>query len=84
MQDQKIAGVLVEAETSGAGAGFDFLVCGIGVNVNHGRDDFPAELQGRATSLKLQTGHEVSRLDALADPDSSNASPLAASPPGRT
>lgn len=66
VQDQKIAGVLVEAETSGAGAGFDFLVCGIGVNVNHGRDDFPAELQGRATSVKLQMGHEVSRLDVLA------------------
>ncbi len=60
----KIAGVLVEAETTGRG--FDFLVCGIGVNVNHEADDFPAELRGGATSVKLQLGHRVSRLDVLA------------------
>jgi len=63
VQERKIAGVLVEAETSGDG--FDFLVCGMGVNVNHERDDFPAELRHRATSLKLQLGHEVARLDVL-------------------
>jgi BirA family biotin operon repressor/biotin-[acetyl-CoA-carboxylase] ligase len=62
--DAKIAGVLVEAETTGWG--FDFLVCGIGVNVNHAADDFPPELRGRATSVKLQLGHRVSRLDVLA------------------
>lgn len=70
--DEKIAGVLVEAETTGRGGaetsvqGFDFLVCGIGVNVNHTADDFPAALCGRATSVKLQLGHRVSRLDVLA------------------
>jgi len=62
--DRKIAGVLVEAETTGDG--FDFLVCGIGVNVNHEEDDFPPELRHRATSVRLQVGHEVSRLDLLA------------------
>ncbi len=62
--DSKIAGVLVEAETTSRG--FDFLVCGIGVNVNHAADDFPPELRGRATSVKLQLGHRVSRLDVLA------------------
>jgi BirA family biotin operon repressor/biotin-[acetyl-CoA-carboxylase] ligase len=62
--DSKIAGVLVEAETTGRG--FDFLVCGIGVNVNQEVADFPAALRGRATSVKLQLGHRVSRLDVLA------------------
>lgn len=62
--DRKIAGVLVEAESSGAG--FDFLVCGIGVNVNHGAGDFPAELRARATSLRLLLGHEVAPLEVLA------------------
>ena len=62
--ERKIAGILVEAESSGRG--FDFLVCGIGVNVNHEADDFPADLRGLATSLRLQVGHRVSRLDVLA------------------
>ena len=62
--DSKIAGVLVEAETTGRG--FDFLVCGIGVNVNQEVANFPAALRGRATSMKLQLGHRVSRLDVLA------------------
>lgn len=62
--DSKIAGVLVEAETTYRD--FDFLVCGIGINVNHEVDNFPAALRGHATSVKLQLGHRVSRLDVLA------------------
>jgi len=63
VRDRKIAGVLVEAETSGHG--FDFLVCGMGINVNHQAEDFPADLRDRATSLALQVGHRVSRLSVL-------------------
>ena len=62
---RKIAGVLVEAETTGGG-GFDFLVCGVGINVNHVAGDFPEELRERATSIRLQVGHEISRREALA------------------
>ena len=61
--DRKIAGVLVEAETTGSD--FDFVVCGIGINVNHEAGDFPDDLRDRATSLKQQTGHPVSRLEVL-------------------
>jgi BirA family biotin operon repressor/biotin-[acetyl-CoA-carboxylase] ligase len=61
--ERKIAGVLVEAETTGRG--FDFLVCGIGLNVNHQADDFPPDMRDRATSMSLQVGHEVSRYDIL-------------------
>ncbi|MGD8329876.1 MAG: biotin--[acetyl-CoA-carboxylase] ligase, partial [Acidobacteriota bacterium] len=64
VREHKIAGVLVEAESSGDG--FDFLVCGIGVNVNHDAGDFPATLQDTATSMRLQVGHELSRLKVLA------------------
>jgi BirA family biotin operon repressor/biotin-[acetyl-CoA-carboxylase] ligase len=63
--ERKIAGVLVEAETTGGG-GFDFLVCGIGINVNQRAGDFPEALRDRATSIRLQVGHEVSRREALA------------------
>ena len=61
--NRKIAGVLVEAESSGRS--IDFLVCGIGINVNHGADDFPEELRDTATSLRMQLGHEISRLSVL-------------------
>jgi BirA family biotin operon repressor/biotin-[acetyl-CoA-carboxylase] ligase len=64
VQERKIAGVLVEAETSGQG--FDFLVCGMGVNVNQVREDFPVELRDRATSIRSLVGHRVARLQVLA------------------
>lgn len=64
---RKIAGVLVEAESSGrSDTAFDFLVCGIGINVNHDAEDFPIELRDHATSIRLQVGHRVRRLDVLA------------------
>jgi BirA family biotin operon repressor/biotin-[acetyl-CoA-carboxylase] ligase len=62
--DRKIAGVLVEAETTGVAV--DFLVCGIGINVHHEAGRFPADLRDRATSLEHQTGQHVSRLGVLA------------------
>ena len=61
--DRKIAGVLVEAESSGRS--IDFLVCGVGINVNQGADDFPEQLRDVTTSLRLQLGHESSRLSLL-------------------
>ena len=60
---QKVAGVLVEGESTGPQ--LDFLVCGIGINVNQRRSDFPAELSG-ATSVRLLAGHLVDREHLLA------------------
>lgn len=60
----KLAGVLVEAESDGNG--LDFLVCGIGVNVNQRATDFPAELVGVATSLRRLSGAPRSRTELLA------------------
>ncbi len=51
---KKIAGILVEA-------GADFVIVGIGINVNSG--NFPEGLA--ATSLKAETGNEVSRAEVL-------------------
>lgn len=59
----KIAGVLVEGEATGGR--LDFLVCGVGINVNHLLEDFPPELRGRATSLRLVLGHPVGRQELL-------------------
>jgi BirA family biotin operon repressor/biotin-[acetyl-CoA-carboxylase] ligase len=49
---RKLAGILSEAR-SGREV---FVVVGIGLNVNHGRSDFPLELQTAATSLAIETG----------------------------
>lgn len=49
---RKVAGILVETR-----AGKDpFAVIGIGLNVNHAREDFPGELGDRAASLAMIAG----------------------------
>jgi len=53
----KIAGILVETRP-----GKDpFAVIGIGLNVNHGPEDFPAELRSRAASLAMGSGSPCDR-----------------------
>jgi BirA family biotin operon repressor/biotin-[acetyl-CoA-carboxylase] ligase len=54
---KKVAGILVEA-------GNDHVVVGIGLNV--GAMEFPPEIAGIATSLKLETGIDHSAADVLA------------------
>ena len=43
-----------------------YLIVGIGVNVNLDLQDFPQELQGVATSIKIEKGSPVSRRDLTA------------------
>ena len=56
---RKIAGVLVEMRAQKSAP--YIAIAGIGVNVNHGREDFSEELQPRATSLALALGRQVDR-----------------------
>jgi BirA family biotin operon repressor/biotin-[acetyl-CoA-carboxylase] ligase len=61
MAIQKLGGILTE--TSIFGQNIEFAVVGLGLNVNmdlHGRDDLP-----EATSLMMQLGHEIDRLEIL-------------------
>ncbi len=54
---QKVAGILVETRI-----GRDpFAVVGIGLNVNHSREDFPEELRDRACSLAMLCEHPLDR-----------------------
>lgn len=62
---RKLAGVLVEGE--GGGDGLEFLVSGIGVNVNQSADDFPPELRERAASLRMLAGRPFDREPLLVD-----------------
>ena len=55
---RKLAGILAESRASGR---LRDLVIGIGVNVNHEPGDFPEEISGRATSLRILRGHLLDR-----------------------
>jgi len=52
-EEKKICGILLESEV--VSNTVNYLILGIGINVNHQRQDFPAELRERATSLKMLT-----------------------------
>jgi BirA family transcriptional regulator, biotin operon repressor / biotin---[acetyl-CoA-carboxylase] ligase len=59
LNGHKVAGVLVEMRAQDSAP--HLAVVGIGINVNQCRDDFPAELQDRATSLAMSLGRQVDR-----------------------
>jgi BirA family transcriptional regulator, biotin operon repressor / biotin---[acetyl-CoA-carboxylase] ligase len=56
---RKIAGVLVEGRTRSDKS--YVAVAGIGINVNQTLEDFPAELQATAGSLRMTTGRQIAR-----------------------
>jgi BirA family biotin operon repressor/biotin-[acetyl-CoA-carboxylase] ligase len=58
-EDAKLAGIL--AELNGELDRVNYLIVGIGLNVNHLAEDFPPELAGRATSLRQIGGVPVDR-----------------------
>jgi BirA family transcriptional regulator, biotin operon repressor / biotin---[acetyl-CoA-carboxylase] ligase len=60
---RKIAGILIEISTDIDA--IDYMVVGVGINVNTPPGRFPAELRGRATSLAAEIGHTVDRTEIL-------------------
>jgi BirA family biotin operon repressor/biotin-[acetyl-CoA-carboxylase] ligase len=56
IRNRKVAGILVEA-------GSDFVIIGIGLNVNS--REFPEEVANIATSLRLESGRDVPRHEVL-------------------
>lgn len=61
---RKVAGTLAELRSAGGQA--SGLVIGTGFNVNHAPDDFPVELRGRATSLRMARGGSPVERESLA------------------
>ncbi|MBN2398689.1 MAG: biotin--[acetyl-CoA-carboxylase] ligase, partial [Deltaproteobacteria bacterium] len=61
---RKISGILTEMRSTGSRV--DFVVVGIGINVNMDPADFREELRPLSTSLKEQASKEISRLDLTA------------------
>jgi len=60
---KKVCGILAQMKM--AGAAIDFVVVGIGINVNLNREHFPPDIREIATSLAIETGLEISRLDVI-------------------
>ncbi len=58
---RKVAGIL--AEMASVEAWVSHIVVGIGINVNHGPEDFPEEIREVATSLRLAAGRPIPRGD---------------------
>ncbi len=62
LNDKKFCGILTEMNAEATRV--RYIVLGIGINVNHTL--FPAELEPIATSLRLETGREWSRVELTA------------------
>lgn len=61
IRGKKVGGILTEMKA--AGTDIDFVILGIGVNVNMKKDSFDESLVQTATSLREETGGNLSRLD---------------------
>lgn len=60
---KKICGIL--AEMSAEIDKINYLVVSAGINANHDREDFPPDVRGTATSLKMEAAGTVSRVKLL-------------------
>jgi len=58
VRNKKVAGILLEGSYSQSKV--DWIVIGIGLNVN--QTVFPADLESKATSLKLMAGRDIDRI----------------------
>jgi BirA family biotin operon repressor/biotin-[acetyl-CoA-carboxylase] ligase len=63
LRGKKACGILTEMKT--AAGSVDFIIVGIGVNINMNREDFEPSLRETATSLKIETGKAYDRLDLI-------------------
>jgi BirA family transcriptional regulator, biotin operon repressor / biotin---[acetyl-CoA-carboxylase] ligase len=59
LSERKVAGILVEGRTASDRS--YVAVAGVGVNVNQTLEDFPAELQATAGSLRMATSRQIQR-----------------------
>ena len=65
LNDEKLGGILCERVFSKAKN--DYVIIGIGLNVNTREENFPEELKDYATSIFIQQGIEFSRIKILCE-----------------
>lgn len=64
IKGKKACGILAEARSRNADHP-EYVVIGVGMNVNLNADDFPEDCRESSTSLLLETGQEISRCRLL-------------------
>jgi BirA family biotin operon repressor/biotin-[acetyl-CoA-carboxylase] ligase len=60
---KKVVGILTELQAEADR--INSVIIGIGLNVNQIEDDFPEELRGLATSLRIESGGKVNRAELI-------------------
>lgn len=65
LNGKKVCGILCEMGSEEGKT--QWVVCGIGINVNADREDFSSEIRETATSLKIEFGMEFDREEILED-----------------
>ena len=63
INDKKVCGIL--AESSFSRADVDYVIIGLGINVNLDTNQLPPDCQETSTSLSLELGQNVSRIQLL-------------------
>jgi BirA family biotin operon repressor/biotin-[acetyl-CoA-carboxylase] ligase len=63
LQGKKLAGIL--CESSWSGSHLNFVILGLGLNVGHEAGDFPEDLRGTATSLRLALGRPPDKVSLV-------------------
>ena len=66
LNGKKLVGILTELGLESETNSLQYLVTGIGVNVNHRPEDFQEDIRDMATSLAQQLGHPVRRAELAA------------------
>lgn len=64
LNGRKFCGILSEVEFENNM--IKFIILGIGINVNHKKDEFPEEFREQATSLRIESDSRIDRADFLA------------------
>ncbi|MDD5712063.1 MAG: biotin--[acetyl-CoA-carboxylase] ligase [Smithellaceae bacterium] len=62
---RKVCGILTEMRTKGTGV--DFVIVGIGLNVNMQKEEFDEAHRDLATSLRIEKGTELPRIELIRD-----------------
>lgn len=63
---KKVCGILTEMEMNVELGYIQYVVIGVGINVNNNSpEEFPEEIRDKATSLKIESGLQISRAELL-------------------
>jgi len=65
VKGKKLCGILTEMKATRGSV--EFVICGVGINVNQAAEDFPPELRESATSLFVVTGVKADRTELFSE-----------------